>query len=236
MSGLPTLSPVIPWLKAGFLLVAFFAVAWASATFTRRFLPREAWIAQAVARLTVFALALGAAWALRLDANSLGFRAPTRVVWGPSIAVGLMLGAAATVGILLARSNGLLSVLGGLSALQRLVLVVVAASVVEEILCRGTFQGWALVDGRAPSPNVWLASAVLFGAMHLGLLRLGVDFRSVAILLPFLVGLGFLAAWCRSESGSIYPAVAAHVAFNVGGGLGGILFFVVSGRVPGSTS
>ena len=38
--------------------------------------------------------------------------------------------------------------------------------------------------------------------------------------------LGLVAARQRERTGSIMPAVATHVAFNVGGAIGGILFVI----------
>ena len=81
-----------------------------------------------------------------------------------------------------------------------------------------------------------LPSALLFGSLHLNLLFAGVDLLSIAILVPSVTLLGMLTAWVRVRSGSLYPAIVTHVAFNVGGTLGGILYVVgssiVTGQVP----
>lgn len=233
---MPELSLATPWLEGLVLLAAFFAVAWPAAAFTRRFLPPRPWVMQAVSRAVVLLLVIVAARVLRLDFDAMGLREPVKPLWGVAVGGGLLLGAVATGAILFSGSQGLRPVIGDLSFLQRAFLVFFLASVVEELYCRGVFQAWALADGRTAGFDVLLASACLFGAMHLGLLRAGVESRTVALLLPLLTALGLLAAWCRAESASVYPAIAAHVAFNVGGVLGGILFFVFSGRRPTAAS
>jgi membrane protease YdiL (CAAX protease family) len=80
------------------------------------------------------------------------------------------------------------------------VAVVFLGPFVEEMIYRGLgftlfapFGGWTAI----------LVTGVLFGAAH-GLL----------VALPALVAFGIVVGWVRSRTGSIYPTVLVHAAFN----------------------
>lgn len=60
-------------------------------------------------------------------------------------------------------------------------------------------------------------------SLHLTLLAKGCDLWTVAILVAATTVLGIYAALDRHRSGSLGPPLATHVAFNVGGVLGGVL-------------
>jgi len=80
------------------------------------------------------------------------------------------------------------------------VAVVFVGPFVEELIYRGL--GFALL---APF-GTWtaiLATGVLFGAAH-----------GLVVALPPLVVFGIVVAWLRSRTGSIYPTVLVHSAFN----------------------
>ena len=84
---------------------------------------------------------------------------------------------------------------------------VIVAAVVEEIFFRGLLQG-ALVAMLGPR---WRWTAVLvvaagFAAIHLG----GVTWHA----LPGLMTLGVIMGWLYERSGSLWPAIALHAAFN----------------------
>ncbi|MGH2684733.1 MAG: lysostaphin resistance A-like protein [Actinomycetota bacterium] len=89
----------------------------------------------------------------------------------------------------------------GLGVLLLILVVVLAAPVVEEIFYRGLLlrslerrfgDGWAL-----------LISSVVFGAAHLQ-----------ALQLPALVLFGLVAASMAQRSGRLGPSIFAHIAFN----------------------
>lgn len=61
--------------------------------------------------------------------------------------------------------------------------------------------------------------------MHLSLIG-KVDAPHVAVIVAFTNLLGLAAGVVRERSGGLVPAISIHVLFNVGGMLGGILFFV----------
>ncbi len=218
-----------PWLKALLALLAFFVAVWPVGAVCRAYLPGHAWIAQAANKLGLLAVTLAGTRLVGLSREALGLRAPVEKAWLKGILGGLGLGAAATVGVLATGSVGLRPVLGNLGFGGMVLWVWIVSSAVEELFCRGFFFAWAGA-GRAA---LW-ASAALFGAMHLGLAFMGVDLRALTVLVPLLFALGALAGWCRARSGSLYPAIAAHAGFNVGGLLGGVLFIIATGRSPGA--
>jgi membrane protease YdiL (CAAX protease family) len=81
---------------------------------------------------------------------------------------------------------------------------------------------------------VW--SAVLFGTMHLGLLFSKVEIAAVVVIVLSVTALGYVCATARARTGSLRPAIAAHVMFNVGAFLAGVIYAiayrVVTGQMP----
>jgi membrane protease YdiL (CAAX protease family) len=102
---------------------------------------------------------------------------------------------------------------------RRLTLSILAAFLAplcEEAAFRGYVQG-ALLTRSTPGRAIALSS-LLFAAMHLDPVR----------FLPVL-GLGILYGWITWRSGSLWPAVAAHVANN---GIASLLALASSGAAP----
>jgi len=102
---------------------------------------------------------------------------------------------------------------------RRLTLTILAsllAPLCEEVAFRGYVQG-ALLTRLAPGRAIALSS-LLFAAMHLDPVR----------FLPVL-GLGVLYGWITWRSGSLWPAVAAHVANN---GIASLLALSSAGDAP----
>jgi membrane protease YdiL (CAAX protease family) len=81
---------------------------------------------------------------------------------------------------------------------------------------------------------VW--SAVLFGTMHLGLLFSKVEIAAVVVIVLSVTVLGYVCATARARTGSLRPAIAAHVMFNVGAFLAGVIYViayrVATGQMP----
>ena len=108
---------------------------------------------------------------------------------------------------------------------------VLYGSAAEEFFTRGWFQSFleplrdrtVPLAGFAPSLPV-VASAILFGAMHLTLLLRGADPWTVGFVLVFTTTVGLIAATARERTGSLGPATLAHLAGNAGGAFGGVLF------------
>lgn len=177
----------------------------------------------AVSMILILASSMG-------NPSRFGFRRAVRFMYGAGVLWGILLGALGTVTILLARRGGL-TVLGGLEFWHMVLLIWIMASVAEEILVRGYIQGYLepLVDrsftifGLRMSLPVVLC-ALFFSAMHLILLTTGTPPLTVYIVMVFTFALGLLAGYQREQTKSVIPAITAHIFFNVGGVIGGILF------------
>lgn len=197
------------------------------------------WVEQAVTQGLMAAFALGAMAMSRRPFAEFGFRRPVPAkghfkLWG------LVLGAAGT-GVILAFG---LRGMRGLAdyGLPGIVLWIwVIAPIVEEVFCRGWFQ--SLVAGadasdlhreRSRTAVIW--SAALFGAMHLVLLFAGIDIASVVVIVLSVTALGYVCATARARTGSLRPAIAAHMMFNIGGMLAGVIYViayrVATGHLP----
>jgi membrane protease YdiL (CAAX protease family) len=110
-----------------------------------------------------------------------------------------------------------------LSTLQMFLMFTIAAMIFspigEEIFFRGLLQR-ALEDRFSVRTSTWIES-VAFGLVHLchhGLVvgAAGITLlpNSAPIWFALMVLSALLFAWLRKRSGSLYPAMAAHVAFN----------------------
>jgi membrane protease YdiL (CAAX protease family) len=230
----PRASTTGPWLKALLALAVFFLVSWPVSAGCRALFPGVAWLPQSTVKVVMLVGSIAAAALAGKTLSEIGFRRPLVGLTWKAIGIGLLLGALTTLFIFAAGAQGLRPLLKNLSFAQVVLTIWILSSVAEEVFCRGWFQTWALGSRHENARAVdLLPSAVLFGAMHLGLLLAGVEVLSVAILVPMVTLLGGLAAWARARSGSLYPAIAGHVAFNVGGVVGGIVFRIVTGHLPG---
>lgn len=88
----------------------------------------------------------------------------------------------------------------GRAVLSVLVLGVLAP-LVEELVFRGLLYGY--VDGRFGATAALILSTLLFGLAH-------VEPIHIAVVLP----IGLLIGWIRMRTGSLLPAITAHVANN----------------------
>jgi membrane protease YdiL (CAAX protease family) len=185
------------------------------------------------------AFALGAMAASRRPFAKFGFRRPAPAR-GHFMLWGLALGAAST-GVILAL--GLKGMRGRLAeyGLPGIVLWVwIFSSVVEEVFCRGWFQTLAAAgendsySERSRAAVLW--SAALFGTMHLTLLFGDIERAAVAIIVLSVTALGYVCATARARTGSLRPAIVAHVMFNVGGFLAGVIYTIAyriaTGHMP----
>jgi membrane protease YdiL (CAAX protease family) len=230
------LLPRSPWLAVPLAWLVFFAVGRMTKAALRPLPEGPAWRPHAVLKIALLAVSLAAMALSGLSLSDVGFRSPVRAIWGTSIALGSTLGVVGTLVVLVSGLQGLRKVMKGQSFGSIVIWAWVVSSVVEEIYCRGWFQTSTMPEVAQVSIVALLPSAVLFGSMHLSLLWAGVDRASVVLVVASTTVLGLLCAWARAASDSLYPAIAAHVAFNVGGALGGIAYAVVhrsaTGKMP----
>jgi membrane protease YdiL (CAAX protease family) len=140
------------------------------------------------------------------------------------------LGAAASILVLASGGKGLQVALGPMTLWQLVLVIWIWSSLSEEIFTRGWLQG-ALHPWRdtmlAGFPLPAAVSGLVFGAMHLSLFAKGVDAISALVIVLAATTLGLWAGVVRERSGSILPPLAAHIAFNVGGAVGGAAFVLV---------
>jgi membrane protease YdiL (CAAX protease family) len=163
----------------------------------------------------------------RGDLRTYGLRAP-RGRW----AAGVLLSAAASAlawfgGKIL--HTGDLPFLAGASVAKTIALVWVLASTAEEFLTRGLMQGFLtplagcrLRLGRARVSVPVLTAALFFGAMHLMLFSMGVDGRTVGLIVAFAFAVGLIAGIFRERTGSLVPPIVIHAAANAVGTLLGL--------------
>ena len=192
------------------------------------------WMGQVITKGAMLLFSLAAIRFLGpFDWRAAGFLMPRNTNWRKVILPGLALGAASTLAIRLSHSEGLAPMLKGYPFLAIVLVIWFGSSISEEIFARGWFQSYIASSTAYAAP----LSALLFATLHLRLLKAGVEPRAVAILFIGTLLLGLLAGRFREESKSLLPPIAVHMAFNVGGLLGGIVSIlfekiVLKGHTP----
>lgn len=102
-------------------------------------------------------------------------------------------------------------------ALTLVTLLSVLSAAGEEIGWRG-YLLTRLVEAEVPRPV--LVSALIWGAWHLPLVLSGQyaagqnRFLAAGVFLATVVGIGFVISWMRLSTGSVWPAVVLHGAWN----------------------
>jgi membrane protease YdiL (CAAX protease family) len=232
MSDYPT--PTSAWSPLGTFSIAlgvFVAAFLAADALPESVTNPYPWARQAVTLGLMAAVAVGAMAASGRPLAEFGFRRPLPAqghfkLWG------LLLGAASTTAILASGMRGMGSTGAASYGFAGIVLWMVISSFVEEIFCRGWFQTLAGESTRAAV----LASAALFGTMHLALLFSDMEIAAVVILVLSVTALGYVCATARARTASLRPAIAAHVLFNVGGLVGGVIYTIayriLTGHLP----
>jgi len=225
-------------LWAAVLFVGFFGMAWGlgSVEGLGDVLGSGAWIGESafthlamLGGAVVLILALG-----RRDLAAWGFRsAPARDMLKAVLAGGVTVVAASMVPMTL------LVVLGGprmvgegmgpvrdLTPLQMFTSVLILASIAEEVLYRGLIQSF-LAPLRARGVRllrVRLSAPVLFAGVTFGLSHLilipSTPAPMVAVIVFAAAVLGLVAGSFRERTGSLLPAIAVHMVFNVPGMVG----------------
>lgn len=197
--------------------------------------PLSAWLGWSdfAAQLALKVLLFACAWILivadRRPTSHFGVRRSTpgtRWRWLAATALGL--GVLSTTVITISPAQGMAN-LGSFGLLELVLAVWIVSSVAEEFLARGLVYGWITptVGTWAGLPVPVVATALMFGAMHLTLLLTPTDRLTVVIVLVSTTLLGVLCGLARHRSGSLWPAIWVHVLFNVGGAIGGALMVIL---------
>jgi membrane protease YdiL (CAAX protease family) len=248
MNGLSGKAVDVPTLvvSAIFLGVVVLAASWGASWAVEHYSAENTpeWMSVFVEYMAMLAVALILVLASSMgDPASFGFVKP-RIPGGYGVGItwGLVLGALASITNLAAGGTGM-APLRGLSFLQIVLLVWLLASVAEEVFVRGYIQsyleplaarGFKVFRWRISVPVI--ISALFFSAMHLILLTTGMPFLSVYVILVFTFCLGLAAAMQRERTGSVLPAIATHISFNVGGMIGGMLYVIIQVVLVGRTA
>jgi membrane protease YdiL (CAAX protease family) len=193
------------------------------------------WIPHFVVKTSLVGLGLAMMLVSGGTLSDWGFRKPFTIDPG-SIALGALLGALATISILLTPAKGLPWLVRDLGLTGIVIWIWFYSSVTEEIFVRGWFQGALARDTPLTRRARVVWSGVFFGGMHLTLLLTGADWMTVAILLAATTLLGLVTARSRERSGSLLPPILAHIAFNVASAVAGvvtaIVIYATTGRLP----
>ncbi|MBN1211966.1 MAG: CPBP family intramembrane metalloprotease [candidate division Zixibacteria bacterium] len=181
-----------------------------------------------------------------------GFRLPKKespsshgqLRWLSLSSVALLLGMTATIVVIASGASGS-PVARQLSLPQMILFVWLFSSIIEEVFTRGFIQGHlSVLSGRYVKLLFFrvelpvFISAFFFACMHLVLPFVGADTVTTVVIWLFTFSLGLLAGHLRAGTGSLIPAVTAHMLANIGGLVGGIIYniisFIISGKVPGN--
>ena len=216
-----------------------------AASFGGRALPESVmahypWARQAVTQGLMALVALGAMAVSRRPMAEFGFRRPVPAkghfkLWG------LVLGTVCSGIILAFGLRGMRGIVAAYGLPGMVLWIWIISSTVEEVFCRGWFQSF--VTGAPESDPqgertgaVVMWSAALFGTMHLPLLFADIEIAAVVVIVLSVTALGYVCATARARTGSLRPAIAAHMLFNVGGVLAGVIYTiayrVATGHLP----
>jgi uncharacterized protein len=215
----------------GLALGVFVAASLAARALPESVTSRYPWARQAVSQGLMAAVALGAMAVSTRPFAEFGFRRPAPAkghfkLWG------LVLGTASTGIILAFGLRGMQAHLAAYGLLGIVLWIWVISSIVEEIFCRGWFQTLAGEGTRAAI--IW--STALFGSMHLVLLFGDIEIAAVVVIVLSVTALGYICATARARTSSLRPAIVAHVMFNVGAFLAGVIYAiayrVATGHMP----
>jgi membrane protease YdiL (CAAX protease family) len=227
------------WLLLPVAVLAGFAVFGAAGLFAQTLsvtlpeeMPDREWVVTCVFQLLMAALATGIMLAAgRGRLARFGFRRPRR--FSALRLAGVVLGTEAVVAAAFVAfpQEGPGHFAADFSLFQIIVGILLIASTCEEVVSRGLVMGLltplgdrgVTVAGLRLSLPV-ITAALYFSTMHVPLLLMGIDpVLGVRILIATFL-LGLIAGHYRETTGSLLPAVLAHMLANVFGmGIGELL-------------
>jgi membrane protease YdiL (CAAX protease family) len=195
------------------------------AAFSSRLLPADLraahpWIPQIFLKTVLAAESIALMLASKRGLAAFGFRR-AEGKWARWILAAGALGATASLLMVSLGFTGMQKVMKGFTFPQIILAVWIYSSVTEEIFVRGWFQT-TIADKVSRRAQILLSGA-LFGSMHASLFVAGVDTPTAIGIMTFTFLLGLITARIRLDAKSLIPATWAHIAFNVGGAIGGIV-------------
>lgn len=125
--------------------------------------------------------------------------------------------------------------------LQIIVTIWLLSSISEEIFVRGLMQSWIAAPFELTPRDsgyhiVILASAALFGGLHVPLIWKGGGAVGGGIIVAATFLLGWAAAQIRARTGSLLHAIGVHIVGNIAavpfGIVGVILYRIIYGEMP----
>ena len=195
------------------------------------------WLPQVGLKLILVVVSLMAARLFRLPFSHLGFNRNRIGSTRKFILMSLLLGALGSSFVLISgipRMPGL----SNRSILQIILTIWLWSSICEEIFARGFVQGLlrnstkTFMIGNIQLSEGALASAIVFSAIHFSIYLGGGSLSTCFTIMTLTFFLGLLAGKARDES-NLLAAVYVHIAFNVGGAIGGIITNVISFLITG---
>jgi membrane protease YdiL (CAAX protease family) len=202
--------------------VAISALAMSSPDFMAA-MESKPWVAQPVlAGVTLVVAILVSAVLTRGKLASYGFRLSRPLMIPQALLAGLILGGLLQLGIALIPTEE--PELWSPSLLNQVLFYWVLASISEEAVFRGMFQGYLsahLKKGfrvfRLTISLPALLAAILFALVHLALITQGATiWYALAIMVSAFLG-GLAAGYFRDKSGSLVAPVIVHSLFNISG-------------------
>lgn len=121
------------------------------------------------------------------------------------------------------------------SILQMVLIIWIWSSITEEFLSRGLVQGFMNhlknIKFLGLSISV-IFSGLFFGFMHLSLLKSGMAYWFVGMIVFNATIVGLLAAYYRERSDSILPAIYIHILANVVGSAPLLISMIIGVEAP----
>lgn len=190
------------------------------------------WLSQVFMKVILVILSVIVARLLSLPLSKFGFQQSSNTRNRKKyIVLALLLGALSSSIILIFKIPKL-PVLEGLSFFQILLVVWLWSSITEEIFARGFVQALASESTstfKVTPFNVssgGLASAIVFSLIHFSIWVGGGSIYTTVIIMIFTFLLGILCSKTRDEI-NLQSAIYVHIAFNVGGAIGGIIINII---------
>jgi membrane protease YdiL (CAAX protease family) len=187
--------------------------------------PDKTWTTTSIFQILMAALAVG----IMLIAGhgrlaAFGFRRGSHFPWRPVALSVFIVEGIIFLAFLPFPQKGPGHFAGDFSFLQTVVGVWLIASTCEEVLSRGLVMG-LLEPLAGKGVRVFrvvlsvpvITAALLFSAMHVPLLVMGIDRVSGIQILFATAALGIIAGYYRERSGSLIPAILAHMLANIFG-------------------